>query len=109
MQQVKELREKAPSVSDQEEKAKLVRKWCLVSTTEAGSGHPTSCLSAADITTVLFDRYFTYDLDNPLNLYNDRFVLSKGHAAPLLIHVVWHGGCLSFRGIKNLTQIRQSL
>ena len=62
MQQVKELREKAPSVSDLEEKAKLVRKWCLVSTTEAGSGHPTSCLSAADITTVLFDRYFTYDL-----------------------------------------------
>ena len=67
MQQVKELREKAPSVIDLEEKAKLVRKWCLVSTTEAGSGHPTSCLSAADITTVLFDRYFTYDLANPLN------------------------------------------
>lgn len=67
-----------------QQKAKLVRKWCLISTTEAGSGHPTSCLSAADLTTVLFDRYFTYDLNNPLNLNNDRFVLSKGHAAPLL-------------------------
>jgi transketolase len=66
------------------EKANLVRKWCLISTTEATSGHPTSCLSAADLTTVLFDQYFTYDLANPLNLYNDRFVLSKGHAAPLL-------------------------
>ena len=66
------------------EKAKLVRKWCLISTTEAGSGHPTSCLSAADITTVLFDKYFSYDISDPLDLYNDRFVLSKGHAAPLL-------------------------
>ena len=63
------------------DKANLVRKWCLTSTTEATSGHPTSCLSAADITTVLFDQYFTYDLSEPLNLYNDRFVLSKGHAA----------------------------
>lgn len=66
------------------EKAKLVRKWCLVSTTEAGSGHPTSCLSAADIGTVLFGKYFTYDIKDPENPTNDRFVLSKGHAAPLL-------------------------
>lgn len=67
-----------------QEKANLVRKWCLRATTAAGSGHPTSCLSAADLTTVLFDKYFTYDLQHPLNLHNDRFVLSKGHAAPLL-------------------------
>lgn len=67
-----------------QEKAKLVRSWCLRSTTAAGSGHPTSCLSAADITTVLFDKYFTYDIGDPLNNNNDRFVLSKGHAAPLL-------------------------
>jgi len=57
MEDVKELTEKAQSISDLEEKAKLVRKWCMISTTEAGSGHPTSCLSAADLTTVLFDRY----------------------------------------------------
>jgi transketolase len=66
------------------EKADLIRKWCLTATTAAGSGHPTSCLSAADIMAVLFDRYFRYDIKNPLNLYNDRFILSKGHAAPLL-------------------------
>jgi transketolase len=41
-------------------------------------------LSAADLTSVLFDSYFTYNIDKPLNLYNDRFVLSKGHASPLL-------------------------
>ncbi|WP_316823030.1 transketolase [Pedobacter gandavensis] len=67
-----------------QQKAKLIRKWCLRSTTTAGSGHPTSCLSAADLGAVLFDRYFSYNLEEALNLHNDRFVLSKGHAAPLL-------------------------
>jgi len=92
MEQLKEL----------QEKAKLVRKWCLISTTEAGSGHPTSCLSAADITTVLFDRYFSYDLSNPLNLYNDRFVLSKGHAAPLLYTLFGMAGAYPLDELKTL-------
>lgn len=85
-----------------QEKAKLVRKWCLVSTSEAGSGHPTSCLSAADLATVLFDRYFTYDLDNPLNLYNDRFVLSKGHAAPLLYTLFGMAGAYALEETRTL-------
>lgn len=83
-------------------KAKLVRKWCMVSTTEAGSGHPTSCLSAADIATVLFDRYFRYDIDNPLNIYNDRFVLSKGHAAPLLYTLFGMAGAYPLEQLKTL-------
>ncbi len=66
------------------------------------SGHPTSCLSAADITTVLFDRYFTYDLANPLNLYNDRFVLSKGHAAPLLYTLFGMAGAYPLQDLKTL-------
>ncbi len=102
MEDVKELTEKAASVIDLEEKAKLVRKWCMVSTTEAGSGHPTSCLSAADITTILFDRYFRYDLDNPLNLYNDHFVLSKGHAAPLLYTLFGMAGAYPLEELKTL-------
>jgi transketolase len=57
-----------------EQKANLVRKWRLRATTAAGSGHPTSCLSPADITTVLFDKYFTYDIKSSLNLYNDRYL-----------------------------------
>jgi transketolase len=88
-----------------QEKAKLVRKWCLISTTEAGSGHPTSCLSAADLTTVLFDRYFTYDPDNPLNLYNDRFVLSKGHAAPLLYTLFGMAGAYALEELKTLRKL----
>jgi transketolase len=90
------------NINDLQEKAKLIRKWSMVSTTEAGSGHPTSCLSAADITTVLFDRYFTYDIQNPLNLYNDRFVLSKGHAAPLLYSLFGIAGAYPLEEIKTL-------
>lgn len=65
------------------EKSQLLRKLILVSTTEAGSGHPTSSMSSADLGTVFFDKYFRYDLSNPLNPDNDRFILSKGHASPL--------------------------
>lgn len=85
-----------------QEKAKLIRKWCLLSTTEAGSGHPTSCLSAADITALLFDKYFTYDIANPLNLFNDRFVLSKGHAAPLLYTLFGMAGAYPLEELKTL-------
>ena len=85
-----------------QEKANLVRKWCLISTTEATSGHPTSCLSAADVMTVLFDLYFIYDLGNPLNLYNDRFVLSKGHAAPLLYTLFGVTGAYPLEELKTL-------
>src|SRR5204863_7656587 len=85
-----------------QDKAKLIRKWCLISTTEAESGHPSSCLSAADITAVLFGKYFTYDIDHPLNIYNDRFVLSKGHAAPLLYTLFGMAGAYPLEELKTL-------
>ncbi|OQP59435.1 transketolase [Niastella vici] len=88
-----------------QEEAKLIRKWCLVSTTAAGSGHPTSCLSAADITAVLFDKYFTYDISNPLNINNDRFVLSKGHAAPLLYTLFGMCNAYDLNELKTLRQL----
>jgi transketolase len=100
MENVKELTEQL--TTELKEKTKLVRKWCLISTTEAGSGHPTSCLSAADLATVLFDQHFTYDIQNPLNLYNDRFVLSKGHAAPLLYTLFGVGGAYPLEELKTL-------
>src|SRR6476659_2378854 len=58
------------------------------STSEAGSGHPTSCLSAAEIVSALFFAEMHYDPKNPQNPDNDRFVLSKGHAAPIL-YAAW--------------------
>ena len=54
------------------------------STTEAGSGHPTSSLSAAHLVAVLFADHLRTDLDDPRSPGNDRFLLSKGHAAPVL-------------------------
>jgi transketolase len=53
-------------------------------TTEAGSGHPTSSMSAAHLVAVLFADHLRTDVDDPHGPGNDRFVLSKGHAAPVL-------------------------
>ena len=58
------------------------------STSAAGSGHPSSCCSAADVVAALFFAHMTFDPKNPQHDHNDRFVLSKGHAAPLL-YAVW--------------------
>jgi transketolase len=57
-------------------------------TSEAGSGHPSSCCSAADIVAALFFSVMRYDPKNPKAPNTDRFVLSKGHAAPLL-YAAW--------------------
>lgn len=64
--------------------AQAIRYLSLEMTTLAGSGHPTSCLSIAEILAVFFSDVYTFDPGSPHNLYNDRFILSKGHAAPAL-------------------------
>jgi transketolase len=58
------------------------------STSEAGSGHPSTCCSAAEIMAALFFSEMRYDPRTPDNPDNDRFVLSKGHAAPIL-YAAW--------------------
>ncbi len=69
--------------------AKLVRYYILLATSKAGSGHPTSSLSATDlITTLMFGGFFLYDPARPSLPNNDRFILSKGHASPLL-YALW--------------------
>lgn len=65
-----------------------MRKWSIKMTTHAGSGHPTSALSAADIMTVLFLHTMKFDPDDFKNPNNDRFILSKGHASPIL-YAAW--------------------
>lgn len=67
-----------------EKLAKLIRYYSLISTTEAGSGHPTSSLSAADLMSILwFAGFYYFDFNNPDNPNNDRLIFSKGHATPL--------------------------
>src|SRR5207249_4337066 len=68
--------------------AAQLRILSVRSTTEAGSGHPTSSCSAADIVATLFYSVMRYDPKKPKNPNNDRFVLSKGHAAPVL-YAAW--------------------
>ena len=63
--------------------------------TAAGSGHPTSSMSAAHLAAVLFSDHLRYDVDDPKSLANDRFVLSKGHASPLLYSLFRAMGAIS--------------
>ncbi|MBM4127396.1 MAG: transketolase [Nitrospira sp.] len=69
-------------------KAAQLRIESVRSTSEAGSGHPSSCCSAADIVAALFFSVMRFDPQHPKAANNDRFVLSKGHAAPLL-YAAW--------------------
>lgn len=74
----------------------MVRRLSIIQTTTAQSGHVTSCLSAADIVATLFFYAMQYDPNNYQSLANDRFILSKGHASPVL-YAVWHLlGALSY-------------
>ena len=74
------------------------------STAQAGSGHPTTCLSAAEIMAVLFFDEMRFDPKDPRNPDNDRFVLSKGHAAPIL-YAAWAEAGLFPR--EELLQLRE--
>src|SRR5215217_9631079 len=78
----------APSVAALRDIATQLRIDSVASTSHAGSGHPTTCLSAADIMAVLFFSEMRFDATNPQDPDNDRFVLSKGHAAPIL-YAAW--------------------
>jgi transketolase len=71
-----------------EEKANQLRIDSIEATTQAGSGHPTSCASAAEIMAALFFSVMRYDPKNPADPRNDIFILSKGHAAPIL-YAAW--------------------
>ncbi|MFA5986935.1 MAG: transketolase [Parcubacteria group bacterium] len=74
---------------DLEKINKLLRYWILDMTTVAGSGHPTSSLSAVElISTLLFAGAFRFDVSHPDDAHNDRLIFSKGHAAPLL-YALW--------------------
>jgi transketolase len=84
--------------------ANQLRIHSIEATTAAGSGHPTSCCSAADLVATLFFGQMRYDAKNPHFYNNDRFILSKGHAAPLL-YAAWAEN--GFVPIPELLTLRQ--
>jgi transketolase len=90
-------------------KAFKMRIDSVLATTEAGSGHPTSALSAADIVAVLFFHTMKFDPENPSNPDNDRFILSKGHAAPILYAAWKELGLISDKEILSLRKIDSPL
>lgn len=78
-------------------------------TTEAKSGHPTSCLSAADLMSVLMTKYLKYNFENPKQLNNDRLIFSKGHAAPLLYSMYKVSGAITEEELLSLRQFGSRL
>src|SRR3982751_6077078 len=78
-------------------------------TTQAGSGHPTSCFSMADITAALFFAEMRFDPKNPRNPDADRFVLSKGHAAPILYAAWAEAGAFDRSELLQLRELGSDL
>lgn len=89
--------------------ARLVRYFILTSTSEAGSGHPTSSLSATDLMTVLFFKYLRFDTSDPKHPNNDRVIFSKGHAAPLLYSLYAAAGAVAPEELLRLRRLGSPL
>ncbi|CAM3168952.1 transketolase [Corallococcus sp. ZKHCc1 1396] len=78
-------------------------------TTAAGSGHPSSSMSAADIVAVLFQKHLRFDFQQPKAPNNDRFVLSKGHACPVLYSAFKAAGAIDDTELMTLRQFGSRL
>ena len=85
-----------------EEISKLIRKDIVSMLTESASGHPGGSLSIADIMSVLFFREMNISSENPKDPNRDRFVLSKGHAAPALYSALARKGYFPVEELKTL-------
>lgn len=88
--------------------AQQMRRDSLISTTEAGSGHPSTCLSCAEIMSVLFFDEMRFDPKDPGAYDVDVFVLSKGHAAPILWSALKHAGGIH-EDLRNLRKFTSTL
>jgi transketolase len=75
--------------------AQKLRRISIQATSEAGSGHPTTCMSCAEIMSVLFFHEMRFDPADPTARNTDAFVLSKGHAAPILWAALSEAGAIS--------------
>src|SRR5512140_2780806 len=89
--------------------ANQLRIHSIEATTAAGSGHPTSCCSAADLMAALFFGPIRYHPKDPSYYNNDRFILSKGHAAPLLYAAWAETGLFPTEELLKLRQLGNDL
>jgi transketolase len=98
-----------PSIRDLQLVATRMRRNIIRMTSAASSGHATSSLSAADIVAALFFGALRYDVNNPLHPNNDRFVLSKGHAAPVLYAAWAEAGAIPKEHLLTLHRFESDL
>ena len=96
-------------IDDLRKIATRLRIHSLRMTTAAGSGHPTTCLSAADLAACLFFGEMRWNTKDPHDPANDEFVLSKGHAAPLLWAVYAEAGIIPLQSLLDLRKITSVL
>ena len=89
--------------------AQQLRVDSIRCTTAAGSGHPTSSMSAADLLAVLMLNYLHYDFDTPQNPNNDHLIFSKGHASPLLYSAYKAAGAVSDEELLTLRKFGSRL
>jgi transketolase len=89
--------------------ATRLRIESIRATSEAGSGHPTTCCSAAELMAALFFAEMRYDPRDPKNPFADRFVLSKGHAAPILYAAWVEAGIISEAELLKLRKFTSDL
>jgi transketolase len=100
----------SPSLAQLQAKAKQVRRDIITSTTTAGSGHPTSSLSAVEIAVALyFGGILRYKPKEPKWPQRDRFILSKGHASPLLYAVLAEAGYFPVEQLQTLRKLDSPL
>ncbi|MGH7313722.1 MAG: transketolase, partial [Candidatus Rokuibacteriota bacterium] len=92
-----------------EDVATRLRIDCIRATTAARSGHPTSCASAADLVAAIFFTALRVEPQQPRAPTSDRFVLSKGHAAPLLYAAWAEAGLLPRERLTTLRQLDSDL
>ncbi len=89
--------------------AKNTRKLILEAVTEAGSGHPGGSLSAVELLVALYFYKMRHDPKNPKWEDRDRFILSKGHAAPLLYSILAEAGYFPIDELKTLRKLGSRL
>ncbi|HZU02795.1 MAG TPA: transketolase [Ktedonobacteraceae bacterium] len=89
--------------------AQQLRVDSIRCTTAAGSGHPTSSMSAADLMSVLMISYLHYDFDKPQNPNNDHLIFSKGHASPLLYSMYKAAGAITDEELMTLRKFGSRL
>ena len=98
------------SVEQLKEKARLLRKYIIEMTTEAGSGHPSSSFSCTEIVTALyFGGILRHDPKNPTWPDRDRFIMSKGHAVPALYAAMAENGYFPVDQLKTLRKLGSPL